>query len=352
MTLFDIAKEYKDKSQLTLNVLLQVNKFKNILKEYKYELIEHVELSYNELEHKFDSICVNQITIENDIIITWQEIETKEEIYINVIQFNYLYKFKNIIEKIKDDILSIHIIEDNKEENNTFNIINFQNNEIYMTKENVEYIDNDIELNYGKDFVKINNNIIKGLLSDKSGIIILSGDEGTGKTQYVKYIISKISDKKNIIFIPRHLLHMLADSEFISFIKDQTESILILEDADEILSNRDEILSSSIINNILGITNGILNNTLKIKIFITFSIDRKYIDKKFLKSHRIIEDYHFKLLTAEQANTLANKLKIEQKYIKNISLSEIYEDLLSNDIGIKKKRVNKKRVGFKEDEDK
>lgn len=349
MNLFEIARSVNDsKSFYNLSILIDSSKFLEIIK--KHDLLnivsEYVDSVYSNLDDRLDTNTVYRSN-NNYIDLVWQTIDSTDDIkYVNSIQIGYMYIDRNKALELIDDIKNEIVSNDNSD---TFYVMNYQNGEMFLIKEKIDKTHNNIELNYGKEFVKISNNIIKGLSSERSGIVILSGNEGTGKTEYVKHVIYKISNQKNVIFIPRHLLILMAETEFISFIKDQVDSVLILEDADDILSNRDEILSSTIINNILSLTNGLINDSLKIKIFITFTIDRKYIDKKLLKSHRIIEDYHFKLLLPDQANLLASNLNIDQKYSKNVSLSEIYEDSINNSAGVKKKKINKKRVGFKED---
>ena len=55
--------------------------------------------------------------------------------------------------------------------------------------------------NYNDDFKEIHQTIVKRLSKkDDKGLILLHGKPGTGKTSYIRYLISTI--KKNVIFLP------------------------------------------------------------------------------------------------------------------------------------------------------
>jgi Cdc6-like AAA superfamily ATPase len=57
-----------------------------------------------------------------------------------------------------------------------------------------------IEDNYNDDFIEIHNTIIKRLSrKNDKGLVLLHGKPGTGKTSYIRYLISKL--KKDVIFL-------------------------------------------------------------------------------------------------------------------------------------------------------
>lgn len=360
--LFDIARSKTDEldaSEKVLKVVIEAEIFNKIIKTVFTAdntildaTIEKTEMSYVEEDKSWSYVSVFQVGSPN-LLLTWQQINTvinEAPIeLITLIQINYIKTAEEEIYKFIDELAKNLYKEP---EFKSFYAVELSGNQFTLSQEKVEDKKPNLELNYGKDFVKIHENIIKLLSEKNSGIIVLDGEQGTGKTAYIKYLISVISEYKDVIYIPRYLLQEMANPDFIAFIRDQRNSIIILEDADDILSNREDGLSSIITTNILSITNGLLNDQLKIQLIATFNTDRKYIDKKLLKNGKIIEDWSFKKLTVEQANALATNLGMAANYTVPTALSEVYDDyeVIGKDKKkTKVKKSNKKRVGFTDD---
>lgn len=66
----------------------------------------------------------------------------------------------------------------------------------------------DLNLYYGDDFALIHAEFVKILQEkDSTGISILHGPPGTGKTNYLRYLINEIEDKK-LIYVPPDLVNV------------------------------------------------------------------------------------------------------------------------------------------------
>lgn len=64
----------------------------------------------------------------------------------------------------------------------------------------------DLKLHYGDDFPDIHAELLEELQEkDSTGITLLHGLPGTGKTFYIRYLINEIKDK-NIIYVPPDLV--------------------------------------------------------------------------------------------------------------------------------------------------
>jgi hypothetical protein len=97
----------------------------------------------------------------------------------------------------------------------------------------------DLEMNYGTDFLKVHNIIVNKLNENNGkGIILLHGDPGTGKTSYIKLLTSLVKEK-DILFIPPSMAEMLSEPSIIPFLMDHKNSILIIEDAERVISDRE-----------------------------------------------------------------------------------------------------------------
>lgn len=366
--LYDRAKSFmvssnKPNSSILVNSIIDEIKFKTYLStvlntEINDELL-YIDKDYSieTKEEGYDLYTVQQLRVNDSLFITWSscDLEVDEQFisYISLMQFDYINTThnKSTVNNIIDTIKDFLYVET---ETNNFFIIGSNSNGLTLKKEKIEPIDVDIELNYGKDFVKFHDNVIHSLTNKTHGLVLMSGLPGTGKSSFLKYLINKLSLEKDIIYVPSFLMNEMANPEFITFIRDQKNSILILEDAEEILIDREDGHNSQAVSNLLNMTNGLLNDSLKIQIVATFNIDKKKIDKALLRTGRLIDEWQFGALKPEDANKLAIKLGKTTDYKKSIVLADIYDDCLNDNQPIKKstpKKIAKKRVGFNDTED-
>jgi len=181
----------------------------------------------------------------------------------------------------------------------------------------------DIELNYGKGFKPIHNKILKELSKDKGkGLVLLHGTPGTGKTHYLKYLASKIKNKK-VLFIPPYLADFITSPEMTPFLIENANSILFIEDAEKVITDR-SLEGSQGVSNILNLTDGILSDILNIQIVATFNMDKKKIDSALLRKGRLIAEHKFDKLSLEETQKLINHLGYDKKVTDGLTLSEIY----------------------------
>ena len=176
---------------------------------------------------------------------------------------------------------------------------------------------------YNDDFVEIHNKILDKLKNNNfnKGVILFHGKPGTGKTTYIRYISSLID--KRMIFVPQELAFQIASPNFLSLLMDYPNSILILEDAENIIKDRIGNDNSPVAS-ILNISDGLLSDCLNLQMICTFNTDLGKIDKALLRKGRIITKYEFKDLDVNKANKLAEKNGLTSKFTKNVPLSEIF----------------------------
>jgi len=145
----------------------------------------------------------------------------------------------------------------------------------------------DLDHNYGSSFMPIHDKILKTLNQKKGkGLVLLHGEPGTGKTHYLKYLASKIKDKK-VMFVPPYLVDFITSPEMTPFLIENSDSILFIEDAERVITDRDTNGANGV-SNILNLTDGILGDILNIQIVATFNMDRKKIDTALLRKGRLI----------------------------------------------------------------
>ena len=198
-----------------------------------------------------------------------------------------------------------------------------------------------LEMNYGKTFNKVHEVIIERLNKpNDKGIILLHGDPGTGKTSYIKHLTTLVKDK-DILFIPTSMAEMLSEPSIIPFLMDHKNSILIIEDAERVIADREGNGSPAGVSNILNLTDGILGDCLNIQILATFNMKREKIDQALLRKGRLIAEHKFEKLSVEDTNKLLKFLKKDHEVNESMSLADIYNidtELI--------KTTNKSKIGL------
>jgi len=222
---------------------------------------------------------------------------------------------------------------------------------------------NNYDLHYGDGFLDFYQELKKKLKESTKGLVLLHGEPGTGKTHFIRQIIKDLTTENvKILYFPPTMVDSIIDPSFINFISNWSSSndgkkgVILIEDAEPLLESRQNSRNIGI-TNLLNVTDGILNDILKIQIIATFNTKLENLDSAILRSERLIARKEFSKLTKEQIYTLIEKIdvpkeKIDDFLIKNktsfMSLAEIYSIKKNNQIiehTVLKKEQNK--VGFK-----
>ena len=168
----------------------------------------------------------------------------------------------------------------------------------------VDFQSVDISELYNDDFAEIDDIISQSLHKTESGMILLHGDPGTGKTTYIKHLICKFLDK-DFIFIQDDFVKDLLKPSFVSFLLQNKNAILIIEDAEKVVVTRENAMNDSVVSTILQLTDGLFSDYLNIKIICTFNTNIERIDKALLRKGRMIAKYKFVPLSPIKTAALA-----------------------------------------------
>lgn len=199
----------------------------------------------------------------------------------------------------------------------------------------------DLASHYNEGILNFHGKVLTALNGKKeNGIVFLHGKPGTGKTTYIRYLISQLDRK--VIFVPSDLVSQLGRPEFMQFMLMNKNSVIIIEDAESVLEDRTAV-RNSVVSNLLNLSDGILSDALKIQFICTFNTDIKRIDSAFLRGGRMIAIHEFKALEVDLANALARTLGGSREFAKPTTLADIY-----NDIG-DELRIKNEEIGFKRD---
>ena len=205
----------------------------------------------------------------------------------------------------------------------------------------------DLELQYNEDFKEVAAHI-EGTLSKKdgtTGIALLHGCPGSGKTTYLRYLISIL--QKRIIYMPPDMANQLGTPAFFNFIRQYPNSILIIEDGENILKKRmDGEGTAPAISNLLNMGDGIMGDALNIQVLCTFNADIAEVDEALLRPGRLIANHYFGALTEDKTKALVQHLYGEEAEPKKeqMTVAEIYK---MNEVHVSGEPPKKKnRIGF------
>lgn len=144
---------------------------------------------------------------------------------------------------------------------------------------------------------------LKNYHESKNAILLLTGEPGTGKTSFIRHYIHKY--KLNSVVTYDEAV-MQSDTFYINFMTNDKKHVLIVEDADVLLSDR-ETSGNKIMSKFLNVSDGLVKNMNKKIIFSTNITRLSMIDPAIIRPGRCYDTLEFKKLTLEQANVVSAK---------------------------------------------
>jgi len=354
----------KDKTHINLNVnkddsnlndfLFCWNKFKSrpnkivIHNTYSTKqflsIVEKIEQSKNvftEIIPDYDDYIINDkilVQLSDNFYISYVVIDRNLDSSI-VSDVVFYYKepddFINISKLI--DELESAIVNFTDEESYNLNTLNFSNGALEI--EPIEYMltdDENVESYYSHKTFKSVSKLIKKIKKSDKGLSILWGDRGTGKTSIINHIADKLD--RIIIFIPNNLLDVtISNPDFRKFIKKYQKPIIVLDDCEMIFS--EYFTKSNItVNNLLGLVDGYLSDSLKINIITIFNVESdSEIDHTLLDCNNLIDVVEFDYLSSDESNELSKILGNKTTHKTKNRLVEVLQ---------KRNNAKEKRLGF------
>ena len=252
----------------------------------------------------------------------------------------FICTVEEIKSKIKDLVNKLPFKEEKPKEAEV-KLIAFDGRDYYTITSKVKPTDAKIEENYNDDFLPVYDDIVKFLDQRESGLVVMSGIPGTGKTTVIRHLLSQHPNE--YIVVTNAIAGHLAQPEFIAFMLEHKDSIFILEDCEQILMDRSENTFGGAIANILNMSDGLLSDIFNIKFICTFNADINKIDQALLRKGRCYANYEFKPLSKEKVTALNEKYKLNLPEIKEMTLAEIYNfGILDN----YQSQETHKKIGF------
>jgi hypothetical protein len=179
-----------------------------------------------------------------------------------------------------------------------------------------------INTHYEPEFAEISKQIVSSLSKNKSGLYLLHGPPGTGKTTYIKYLSSVIS--RNVIYVPTNFIDAITDPAFIPALLNKKHCVIVIEDAEKALLQRDAGDSSSLVSTILNLTDGIMGDIFNVSIIATYNNPRHELDAALLRKGRLKKEYAFEKLSVPTAKKLIEEIGGDYVVKEPLSLADIF----------------------------
>ena len=178
-----------------------------------------------------------------------------------------------------------------------------------------------LDLFYEDDFKNVNDVICKRLTKDKDkGIVLLHGLPGTGKTTYLRYLIGKI--KKRVLFVSPSVAGDITSPDFIQLLVSNPNSVLIIEDAENVIMDR-KLSNNASVSNLLNISDGLLADFLNVQLICTFNNSLTLVDSALMRKGRLIAKYEFGKLGVFKAQRLSYHLGFDTMITKPMTIAEL-----------------------------
>jgi hypothetical protein len=179
-----------------------------------------------------------------------------------------------------------------------------------------------VEDNYNDNFLPVHQTILKRLRKkNDKGLVLLHGKPGTGKTSYIRYLITKTN--KSVIFLPPNLAASFTDPGLMNVLIGNPNSVFVIEDAENIIIDRNRSSSSSV-SALLNLADGVLSDCLNIQIICSFNTDLSRVDSALTRKGRLIAKYEFSELSVPKAQALSVKLGFSNIIASPMTLAAVY----------------------------
>lgn len=200
---------------------------------------------------------------------------------------------------------------------------------------------------YNEDFPE--DAIDDFIKNEEGGLGIFYGAPGCGKSTYIKHLAMKFPEKNFCILSQDILFGYMSEVRNHLLNKDSGSgsSVYIIEDCEKLVVSREskENISTSVLSELLNMSDGIIGDYLNVKFILTFNTDIPPIDKALLRKGRLKIKYEFKPLCGERLKSLAEKqgIILTSENIKDgMSLADIFN--YDSTVDFSKKET--KKVGF------
>jgi len=160
-----------------------------------------------------------------------------------------------------------------------------------------------LKMHYNDDLLPVHSQIISFMEQENTGLILLSGEKGTGKTNYINHLISHTY--KKAIYVNNTIFEQLDYPKFTALIAEHPDTVFIFEDCEAMLMNRTNSQQlHPALSTLLQMSKDYYSEVLSIKFIVSFNAPLWEMDAQLLTADNLMVQYEFGALAAEKANEL------------------------------------------------
>lgn len=187
----------------------------------------------------------------------------------------------------------------------------------------------DMALHYGPDFPDWEDGLVAKMHQHRSGVTLLRGDPGTGKTTFIRHLISRLNQTHCFYYLPAAMSQALGSPGTVDFWSRQNSradgrrNVVIIEDAESLLERRDA-LNRSRLEEFLNVSDGLMSEFLRLQVVATINCPVERLDPAITRAGRLVSYRSFSRMDRARAQALATAKGLHLPEQENYSMAEIY----------------------------
>ena len=183
-----------------------------------------------------------------------------------------------------------------------------------------------IRNNYTPDVQDEFANLLVRMNDSRSGLIVLNGPPGTGKTHLIRALLTELKGKRGGLVCVPPITFLTDISKLLDAVSAKTSSLVVFEDLGDVLTSAASSEHVEVFSNLVNVTDGLLSLLNDSLLLLSFNTDIGKINPAILRPGRCIGQIEIGELPVAQARDILLDDNLELNLSKqSYTLADIYE---------------------------